>query len=36
LGLIVDPEPRPSLMKLREDANFPSATQVLYSAFAIF
>jgi HEAT repeat protein len=36
LGMILDPEPRPSLTKLRQDANFPAATPVLYSAFAIF
>ena len=36
LGLLTDPEPRPSILKLTKDANYPAATAVLFSAYAIF
>jgi HEAT repeat protein len=36
LGLLTDPETRPSMLRLTEDANYPAATSVLYSAYSIF
>ena len=36
LGMITDPEPRPSTTKLTQDANWPAGTQALYSAFSIY
>lgn len=36
LGMITDPEARPSILKLSENANWPAGTQVLYAAFSIF
>lgn len=36
LGMLTDPEPRPSMHLLTEDANYPAGTPSLYSAFTIF
>ena len=36
LGLLTDPEVRPSILRLTQDANYPAATSVLYSAYSIF
>ncbi len=36
LGLLTDPEARPSILRLTQDANYPAATSVLYSAYSIF
>ena len=36
LGLLTDPEVRPSILRLTRDANYPAATSVLYSAYSIF
>lgn len=36
LGLLTDPEPRPSMLRLTQDANYPAATSVLFSAYSIF
>jgi HEAT repeat protein len=36
LGLLVDPEPRPSLHRLSLDANYPARTDALQEAFTLF
>jgi len=36
LGLLTDPESRPSILRLTQDANYPAATGLLYSAWSIF
>jgi len=35
LGLLGDPEPRPSMMRLTRDANYPAKTDALHEAFSI-
>jgi hypothetical protein len=35
LGLLVDPEPVPSLFRLTQDANYPARTDALHEAFTI-
>jgi HEAT repeat protein len=36
LGMLTDPEARPSILRLTEDANYPAGTDTLYAAFTIF
>ena len=35
LGLLCDPEPRPSLLRLSAESNFPARTDALHEAFTI-
>ena len=35
LGLLADPEPRPSLLRLTFQANYPARTDALHEAYSI-
>jgi hypothetical protein len=35
LGMLADPQPRPTLLRLSQNANYPSRTDSLHEAFTI-